>query len=135
MNARTLREAAGPVPYDIGLPEAGLHWEKMGPLFERYSVALVGSADLRWAETYALVASAPGLGRFRLATDHASVSFTCRAADGPVEVMAVLKILEGMIERVNREASLAAAGPPAVTGSGARPHRGGLFSRSAAHSK
>jgi hypothetical protein len=45
--------------------------------------------------------------------EQASVSFTCRATDGPVEVMTVLKILEGLLERVNREASFAAARLPA----------------------
>jgi len=110
----TLREAAGPVPYDVSLPEAGLGWEKVGPLFERYSVRLAGRVDPHWAETYQrVVGDAPGLRRFRLDMEQASVSFTCRATDGPVEVMAVLKILEGLLEKVNREASFAAARLPA----------------------
>lgn len=109
-----LREAAGPVPYDVSLPEAGLGWEKVGPLFERYSVRLVGRVDPHWAEIYQKVAGdTPGLRRFRLDMVQASVSFTCRATDGPVEVMSVLKILEGLLERVNREASFAAARLPA----------------------
>ncbi len=113
MNVVKLREAAGPVPYDVSLPEAGLGWEKVGPLFERYSVKLVGRVDPHWAETYQRVTGeAPGLRRFRLDKEQASVSFTCRATDGPVEVMTVLKILEGLLERVNREASVAAARLP-----------------------
>lgn len=144
MSARTLREFHDLVAYHISLPEAGLSWEKVGPLFDRYSVALVGSVDPRWAEVYKQVAgTVPGLSRFRLAADHASVSFTCRATDGPVEVMAVLKILEGMIERVNREATVAAAKDPseseaglAETGaSSARSRLVGLFTRSADNSK
>jgi len=112
--AGKLRETAGPVPYDVSLPEAELGWEKVGPLFERYSVRLVGQVDAHWAGAYrTVVATAPKLSRFRLDMDHASVSFTCRATDGPVEVMAVLKILEGLLERVNREASFAAARLPA----------------------
>lgn len=144
-----LRETAGPIPYDVRLPEAGLGWEKMGPLFERYSVALVGSVDLPWAEAYKrVVATAPGLGRFRLDADHAIVSFTCRSTDGPVQVMAVLKILAGMVERVNREASLAAARLPTEldplvgetddsrrSNGGARSLRGALFTRSTDNSK
>lgn len=143
MSARTLREVPV-VAYNISLPEAGLSWEKMGPLFERYSIALVGSVNPRWAEAYKqVVGTVPGLSRFRLATDNVSVSFTCRSTDGPVEVMAVLKILEGVIQRVNREASLAAANGPdeneagvAETGaSNARSRLGGLFGRSAGNSK
>ena len=143
MSARPLREVPELIGYNISLPEAGLSWQKMGPLFERYSIALVGSVNLRWAQAYKqIVGSVPGLSRFRLATDNGSVSFTCRSTDGPVEVMAVLKILEGMIGRVNREASLAAKSPdesPAVvadTGaSSARSKLGNLFGRSAATSK
>ena len=142
MQARALREAAGPIPYDVSLPQAGLGWEKVGPLFERYSVKLLGTVDAHWSEAYRrVVGAAPTLGRFRLEMD--TVSFTCRASDGPVEVMAVLKILEGVLERVNREASFAAAKLPAVSeaalaqpagsrrgGAGFRPRPAG-FSRPA----
>ena len=140
VSART-REVPDLIAYNISLPEAGLSWQKMGPLFERYSVALVGSVNLHWAQAYKLiVASVPGLSRFRLATDYGSVSFTCRSTDGPVEVMAVLKILEGMIERVNREASLAAKSPDEnQAGVGdtpsARSRLGSLFGRSLSPSK
>lgn len=113
----TPQEAAGPIPYDVGLPEAGLGWEKDGPLFERYSVKLVGRLDQRWAESYAgVVATSPGLVRFQLDADAALVSFTCSATDGPVEVMTVLKTLEGLLDRVNRAASLAAARFPTEPG-------------------
>lgn len=142
MSARTLREVPDLIAYNISLPEAGLSWQKMGPLFERYSVALVGSVNLRWAQAYKqIVGSVPGLSRFRLATDYGSVSFTCRSTDGPVEVMAVLKILEGMVERVNREASLAPgpdenqAGVAEAGAPSARSRLGGLFGRSAGTSK
>ena len=147
MHAATLRET--PNRYDVRLPEAGLGWEKIGPLFERYSVALVGSIDAHWAEAYkAVVVATPRLVRFRLDADHAVVSFTCRSTDGPVEVMAVLKILEGLIQRVNGEASLAAVRPPAKAAAdldetadsrratpGTRAQRGGLIARSAGNSK
>jgi hypothetical protein len=142
VNAQAIRKATGPASYAISLPEAGLSWEKMGPLFERYSVALVGTVDLRWAEAYKrVVATTPGLGRFRLEANLATVSFTCRSTDGPVEVMAVLKILDGMIARVNSAASLDAArlatepeAGRAETG-GARSQRGGIFARLAGNSK
>ena len=102
-------QTAGPIPYHVCLPESGLDWESIGPLFERYSIKLLGTTDEHWADSYHRVAAAtPSLCRFRLDTASSSVSFTCRASDGPVEVMAVLKILEDLLERVNREACLAA---------------------------
>ena len=146
MHARALHEVAGTVAYDVRLPEAGLGWEKMGPLFERYSVALVGTVDPHWAEAYKrVVTTSPGLSRFRLNQDQPAVSFTCRSTDGPVEVMKVLKILDGLLERVNREASLpesaeleastARMGEPRRGNPAARPQHGGLFARLAAGSK
>ena len=109
MYVGTLHETAGPIPYDVCLPEAGLDWERVGPLFERYSIKLLGSIDQHWVDSYQRVAaSTPSLSRFRLETANASISFTCRSTDGPVEVMTVLKILEELLARVNREACLAA---------------------------
>ena len=109
MYVGTLHQTAGPIPYDVCLPEAGLDWEKVGPLFERYSIKLLGSIDEHWVDSYQRVAtSTPSLSRFHLDAATASVSFTCRATDGPVEVMTVLKILEEQLARVNREACLAA---------------------------
>ena len=145
MQSGTLREV-GKVTYNIRLPEDGLGWEKMGPLFERYSVALVGTVDPHWAEAYKrVVTTSPGLSRFRLNKDQPAVSFTCRSTDGPVEVMKVLKILEGLIERVNREATLpepaeletvpARTVEPRRGNTGARPQHGGLFARLAVGSK
>ncbi len=102
-------QTAGPIPYDVCLPEAGLDWERVGPLFERYSIKLLGSIDAHWADAYQRVAAVtPSLSRFRIDTATDSISFTCRSTDGPVEVMNVLKILGDLLERVNREACLAA---------------------------
>ena len=110
MYIQTLQQPAGPIPYDVSLPESGLDWQKVGPLFERYSIKLVGTLDENWAEAYrSIAATTPSLSRFRLDLASGSISFTCRTTDGPVEVMTVLKILEGFLERVNREACLAAA--------------------------
>ena len=110
MYIQTLQQPAGPIPYDVSLPESGLDWQKIGPLFERYSIKLVGTVDENWAEAYqSIAATTPSLARFRLETASGSISFTCRTTDGPVEVMTVLKILEGFLERVNREACKAAA--------------------------
>jgi hypothetical protein len=105
------------LPYDVGLPEAGLGWEKVGPLFERYSVSLVGRLDEHWSKCYERVGlTSPSLARFRLDFAAGAVSFMCRSTDGPVEVMSVLRILEGFLERVNREASFAAASPDSEPG-------------------
>jgi hypothetical protein len=101
---------AGPIPYDVSLPDSGLDWQRVGPLFERYSIKLVGTIDESWADLYQRISVAtPSLSRFRLDTASGAVSFTCRTTDGPVEVMTVLKILEGFLEQVNREACMAAA--------------------------
>lgn len=122
----SVADLAGPVPYDVAIPESGLGWEKVGPLFERYSVTLVGRIDEHWCEAYQRVAEAePSLSRFRLDAFSGTVSFTCRSSDGPVQVMGVLKILGQMIERVNREASFAAAsGNGSGNAPGGRPPAG-----------
>ena len=110
MYIQTLQEPAGPIPYDVGLPESGLDWQRVGPLFERYSIKLVGTVDENWADAYQRIGAAtPSLSRFRLDAASGSITFTCRTTDGPVEVMTVLKFLEGFLERVNREACMAAA--------------------------
>ena len=110
MYIQTLQQPAGPIPYDVTLPESGLDWQRVGPLFERYSIKLVGTVDENWADTYQSIAAAtPSLSRFRLDMASRSISFTCRTTDGPVEVMTVLKILEGFLEQINREACMAAA--------------------------
>ena len=115
MYIQTLQQPAGPIPYDDSLPESGLDWQKVGPLFERYSLKLVGTVDENWAEAYqSIAATTPSLSRFRLDMASSSISFTCRTTDGPVEVMTVLKILEGFLEQVNREACMAAARMEAV---------------------
>jgi hypothetical protein len=102
-------ETAGPIPYDVCLPESGLDWERIGPLFDRYSIKLLGTIDEDWTEIYQRITTEkPTLSRFRLNTDTGSVSFTCRATDGPVEVMTVLKILEKLLDQVNRETCMAA---------------------------
>jgi hypothetical protein len=110
MYIQTLQQPAGPIPYDVSLPESGLDWQRVGPLFERYSIRLVGTVDENWDDAYkSIAATTPSLSRFRLDIATDSISFTCRTTDGPVEVMTVLKILEGFLERVNREACMAAA--------------------------
>lgn len=98
-----------PTVYDVTLDQAGMDWEKAGPLFERYAVGLVGRVDRRWVESYTkLTKQRPNLSRFRLEPAAGQVSFTCRATDGPAEVMGVLKRLEEMVGLVNEAATAAA---------------------------
>lgn len=127
MHIETRQHPAGPIPYDVSLPESGLDWQRVGPLFERYSIKLLGTVDAHWTDCYqGIAATTPSLSRFRLDPANCAVSFTCRATDGPVEVMTVLKILEKFLERVNQEACMAAArlepgtAPRSVAASGAR---------------
>jgi len=95
--------------YDVTLDQAGMDWQKAGPLFERYAVNLQGRVDRRWVDAYGkLVKERPNLSRFRLEPAANQVSFTCRSTDGPAEVMGVLKRLEEMIALVNDSASAAA---------------------------
>ena len=94
--------------YKITVDEAGMDWQKAGPLFERYSVNLVGPVDRRWVDCYAkLTKERPNLARYRLEAATTSVSFTCRSTDGPAEVMGVLHRLQEMVELVNQAATAA----------------------------
>ena len=95
--------------YDVSLDQAGMDWQKAGPLFKRYAIQLMGPVDRRWVDCYAKVtAERPNLARFRLEPAAGSVSFTCRATDGPAEVLGVLKRLEELVGLVNQAATAAA---------------------------
>src|SRR6266487_2291201 len=84
--------------YDVVADSSHLRFNSAGPLFERYSVTLQGSVDPHWVDCYTeVVAESSGLSRFRLEPAGRTISFTCRATDGPVEVMAVLKRLDDLI--------------------------------------
>ena len=109
-------------PYDVAVDDAGLNWEQAGPLFDRYAVNLTGRLDRRWADCYQrITVSAPAFSRFHLDPGASSVAFTCRSSDGPVEVMGVLRRLEELLTRVNREATAEASVRPAGTSLGDRP--------------
>jgi len=105
--------------YDVAVEEGGLNWEQAGPLFDRYAVSLSGRIDRRWVDCYQrITVNAPSYSRFRLEPGAASVTFTCRSTDGPVEVMAVLKRLEELLARVNREAAAELSARPVETVAG-----------------
>ena len=126
--------------YDVTLDQAGMDWQKAGPLFERYAVGLIGRVDRRWADSYArVIKERPNLARFRLEPAAGQISFTCRSTDGPAEVMGVLKRLEEMIGLINQAATSAAraeveqaqpkARPSAEPAHGAAALAAGLFAR------
>jgi len=92
-------------PYDVTVESVGMSWEHAGPLFDRYSVNLIGRIDRRWAACYSSLGATEEYARFRLDPGAANVSFTCRSTDGPVQVMKVLKKLETLVEAVNKKAS------------------------------
>jgi hypothetical protein len=95
--------------YDVSLDQAGMNWQKAGPLFKRYAINLAGRVDRRWVDCYTkLVQERPNLARYRLEPAASSISFTCRATDGPAEVMGVVKRLEDMVGLVNQAATAAA---------------------------
>ncbi len=95
--------------YDVSLDQAAMDWQKAGPLFQRYAIRLVGRVDRRWVDCYTKLAKErPNLARFRLEPAASFVSFTCRATDGPAEVMGVVKRLEEMVGLVNQAATAAA---------------------------
>jgi hypothetical protein len=107
-----LEEKEQRVIYDVVVDGVGLNWEQAGPLFDRYAVTLTGRLDRRWVDCYRrFTAGSDEYARFRLDPGTSEVSFTARSTDGPVEVMGVLKKLEALVERVNREAVRAASAP------------------------
>ena len=107
--------------YDVTLDQSEMNFEKAGPLFSRYVLALIGPVDRRWVDCYGqIVKERPNLARFRLEPAAASVSFTCRSTDGPAEVMGVVKRLQEFVAMVN-DASNAALRQE-MQPSNVRPH-------------
>jgi hypothetical protein len=99
--------------YDVAIEESELGFESAGPLFERYTVGLTGRLDRRWVESYRkLIAECSSFSGFRLEPAVARVSFVCRASEGPVAVMAMMKKLEELLARANRSATAAASVTP-----------------------
>ncbi len=68
----------------------------------RYSVSLIGPLDEVWAEAYRMQqADSTAFRRLRLDSAARTVSFTCRAAEGPTQVFDILERLDALIKRVN----------------------------------
>jgi hypothetical protein len=114
-------------PYDVAVEEGGLNWEKAGPLFDRYAVNLNGRIDRRWVDCYQkITVNTPSYSRFRLEPGASTMTFTCRSTDGPVEVMSVLKRLEELLKRINREADADLAARPVEGIPPSRPTASGV---------
>jgi hypothetical protein len=68
----------------------------------RYTVALKGYIDDRWAEAFRLSqAESPAYQRFRLNRATASLGFTCRNVDGAVGVFDMLESLDALLKAAN----------------------------------
>ena len=101
--------------YAVAIDEVGIDWESLGPQYDRYSVNLTGSIDRIWIDCFKQIIDGTPLVRYELDAAARSVTFTCRAADGPDDVMSVLARLQELVDRVNREASLVASRPARVS--------------------
>ncbi len=94
--------------YEVAVETSELKWEQLGPLFARYTVRLTGRVDVRWSDQYRRVtADSPSFCRYHLDPKSGTISFTCRATDGPKEVLLVVKRLVSLVDSVNERACLA----------------------------
>jgi hypothetical protein len=99
--------------YDVTAEEGALNWEKAGPLFDRYSVALSGQIDRVWVDCYRRITiDIPAFSRFLLEPALSRVTFIIRTSGGSAEALAAVQRLKGLLERVNREASAELAARP-----------------------
>jgi hypothetical protein len=89
----------------------------------RYTIALKGFVDDRWAEAYRLSqADSPAYQRFRLNPATASIGFTCREVDGAVHVLDMLETLDELLNAANERFDFWSNQNPAL--SAARQMRG-----------
>jgi hypothetical protein len=88
----------------------------------RYTVALKGLVDGRWAEALRLThASSHQYRAFRHDAGSATISFSCRTVDGAAQVFEALDLLEELVATVNEQAeNWRADGIPAAFAAGPR---------------
>lgn len=73
-----------------------------GPNESRYTIAIRGFIDDRWAEAFRLSqAESPVFQKFRLNRATATIGFTCREVDGAVHVLDMLETLDGLLKSAN----------------------------------
>jgi len=78
-----------------------------------YRVRLSGAVTLAWADTYRVLQSdSTTFRRLRLDTVTGTVSFSCRAVDGPTQVIDSLERLDDLIQRVNLRVAARPPEPP-----------------------
>ena len=81
----------------------------------RYTIALKGFIDDRWAEAFRLSqAELPNYQRFRFSRATASVGFTCRDVDGAVFVFDMLESLDSLLKASNERLEFWHTQNPAV---------------------
>ncbi|MEP6993697.1 MAG: hypothetical protein ABI968_04170 [Acidobacteriota bacterium] len=81
----------------------------------RYSIALMGRVDERWAEAFRITGSeSPIYQRFRLDRTTNTIHFSCRTVDGAVLVFDVLQRLEMFLKAVNERVEFWHTQNPAV---------------------
>ena len=85
----------------VGVDHSTLKGEPSGS-DTRYSVRLTRPVDEVWAEAYRIQqADSTAFRRLHLDKETQSISFTCRAIDGPAQVFDILERLDALIKRVN----------------------------------
>jgi hypothetical protein len=103
--------------YNVTVDRAAMREEVLGPLFQRHVVSLTGTVDDRWLASYGEVAKDSEIfQRYRLEPDKGTISFTCRASDGPTQVESFLDRLALFVEMVNLHATCATADSDPGTG-------------------
>jgi|GEM_PF-2743950 hypothetical protein len=81
----------------------------------RYTIALKGSVDDRWAEAFRLSqAESKSYQRFRLNRATATIGFTCREVDGAVHVLDMLESLDQLLKEANERFDFWSNQNPAV---------------------
>jgi hypothetical protein len=103
-------------PYDVSLDHAALKWAQVGPLFAQYSIPLAGTIDGIWVDCYRRASSESAeFSQFRLDPERRTISFSCRADDGPAKIQSTIKRLELLVTFVNQRARCAVPTSRAAT--------------------
>lgn len=103
--------------YDVGFDLDALTWIQVGPMFARYSLPLTGTLDKAWTDCYRRASfESAEFSRFHLDAETRTVSFTCRAEDGPARIQSTLERLSLLVAFVNQRTYCPQAAPQAVSG-------------------
>jgi hypothetical protein len=115
-----LPSASLPKDRSIRFDHATLRSEAAGT-HTRYTISLTGQPDEAWYGAYAAVCDEAGLLRsFPIDRGRGTISFSCRAVEGPAHVIELLEKLEELLVAVERRlegwctVDLAGSGPSAL---------------------